>query len=822
MPLDIEKLKTILRKDDVDAVVKFFAGASESDRRAVAPRAVEWCRFLEAHWHARFNKKVAAEVEAKGSIADWHELAPTAFAAALACGDINAIKAVADGYGLMYLEAEPLQSILSDRRPPWVGKFVEQLCEHDLRRWGGNWRRIRSLVRPGLCRPPLHDNYILAALNGIWPRWEQGKPRPKLTDLLLQERDWLENDFWRLFEIDGNGEVSLANHDKYCKEEMGWAQALVELSRRGILSRDRLLDASLSALSRDFIQFRSSWFSRFHELLEPTATERAARLDAYLRLIGSSIPPTVAFADSALVIIDKNNPIPAKKLIDHLQPALHARGKAVVKDALKLLDAAAKREPAARNKISLAALPALLNEATDVQKAALDLLVAHADKNDPTLRSKIEEHSAAIAASLRPRLAQWLGKAVAKSATSIPETAKIHKQLSRIDPSRAIEPVTNLDDLIHLASAVLEDPANPIDIERLLDAVSRLCDQRPNDFLARTGPLRKRALQKRGDEGPSSWLGDKPLERMLAMFIQTWIDGADRFNEIAEALGRIGNEQGFIFRCFTIIGRRVASGRTMPLLSAPTHLGGWIEPRVLVERWLVWQKAGLDPDPHEQILALLRIAPEARDKALSAAKKLSGESGDAVRFALGQKQNTGKNAGLWLAAWRSRQPYGDLPEFEAKHPRLGPDAGVAAQYTWTAGSEHKSAGNYKWITLEFELRMTIPLPPKVDEALLPILFHQPGDFSDNGARNLIRYAAHLGWRIANPSSLAPANNSKSPPSGLMLMTATTPPTLNRSAILTPNSTPSPASHSLSASPPKTAPFAASPRTRSLPQSQNRA
>src|SRR6185369_10369307 len=118
--------------------------------------------------------------------------------------------------------------------------------------------------------------------------------------------------------------------------------------------------------------------------------------------------------------------------------------------------------------------------------------------------------------------------------------------------------------------------------------------------------------------------------------------------------------------------------------------GGWIDPHALIKRLLVWQKAGVDPDIHEQVLALLRLAPENRNTALTAAKKLEGESGQAVRYVLGANEKIGKSAPLWLAACRSRQPHGDLPEFEAKHPKLGPDARVAAKYTWGANAEfHK-------------------------------------------------------------------------------------------------------------------------------------
>ncbi|HXI51454.1 MAG TPA: DUF6493 family protein, partial [Candidatus Saccharimonadales bacterium] len=248
MTLPIEKLQKILRRGDVREVCKFFEGAPESERKAVASTVVDWCKLLALNWRGQYNKKAAAEIEKLGPIKDWYELMPAAHAAALASATLAQINSL-ERQG--FVPPEATVAILADRRPIWIDDYAELLCEGELRTFGGNWKQTRALVRADLCRPPKHENYVLEALNCIWPRYEKGKEQPRLVDLLLKERDWLENDFWRLFEVDGNGEVSLANCEKYGKKSKEtWTEALVELSRQGVLSRDRLLDASLEALSR--------------------------------------------------------------------------------------------------------------------------------------------------------------------------------------------------------------------------------------------------------------------------------------------------------------------------------------------------------------------------------------------------------------------------------------------------------------------------------------------------------------------------------------------------------------------------------------------
>jgi hypothetical protein len=181
----------------------------------------------------------------------------------------------------------------------------------------------------------------------------------------------------------------------------------------------------------------------------------------------------------------------------------------------------------------------------------------------------------------------------------------------------------------------------------------------------------------------------------------------------------------------------------LPLLSAPTHIGGWIEPKALVERWVAWQKSKARMDSLEQVLALLRMAPERRREVLPTARTIDGEPGRALRFALGEDQKTGKETALWLAAWRSRQPYGDVPEFEAKHPRLGPDAGVGARYVWAATGERREYGDVAWTNLNLSLEIKPACPKKIAGDLLPVLFHGFWQTSEEGEQHLMRWAAHL-------------------------------------------------------------------------------
>src|SRR5262249_17472732 len=78
-------------------------------------------------------------------------------------------------------------------------------------------------------------------------------------------------------------------------------------------------------------------------------------------------------------------------------------------------------------------------------------------------------------------------------------------------------------------------------------------------------------------------------------------------------------------------------------LSALAHAGHWIDPAALVQRSLM-AASGESPatlGPSDQVLALLRLAPDGREPTLRAANVIPDEWGCALRYALGGDEPVG-------------------------------------------------------------------------------------------------------------------------------------------------------------------------------------
>lgn len=719
-----EAVEAAIDAGDVDGCVALFADATEAQRAAVAKRAAARLRALTA----RPPRRLPPELEGASLEKVLHRFAPpdpelvsAAQVAVLASASFRMLKR----FGAQALpDPEPAYAVLAARRPPWIREWAGLALDQQDRRIGRRlWTAVRRLVREGLCARPTGVGYVQAMIAAL--PMQVHHAQHTLREVLLDDPGLLEDEVWSLFQVEPTkGALTVLSDTECGNPAFCWKSALIALAQEGKLARRRLLDGSLDVLERDDPEAWSRWFVHLHEALEPSPEERAESAQRYLGLLGSRNPSTVTFAVRALGAWGAASALDPARVLERLASALQARAKGTVKAALALLDQTARRAPALGRRAALLAAEALVHESPDVQSRALDLLEQRGDRTDGELTALLWERSEAVAPSQRARLDAWFarnrpgtGQAHAEAADDldalqarvaaldhrlsecagvfcaleiarqgggpIPAAVRGALDVPRLDPARRIEPVNDLDTLLDLFSAMLESPNSPDDVERLLDGVSRLCDQRPDDFEARTASLRARAESPRPVIG---WL----LASTLQGLALSWVTGVACAIEHAD---HYGNLLGLLARRVRAIACRAARRAPQALLSAPTHADGWIDPRELAARRRRAPRASYDLA--DETLALLRLAPEHRSEALAEARGIEGEFGAALRCALGGAGETvGPTAELWVAAARARAPEQDDADVEQRHPDLGPDAGRAAAYTLLNKKPSRSWNKY--------------------------------------------------------------------------------------------------------------------------------
>lgn len=273
---------------------------------------------------------------------------------------------------------DEVYAVLHSRGRP----FFETVARGLLRSEGpfGSWPLVRKAVREAFIEPPEGDEYLLGVVFGIVKPREHNDVASAYRGL-LEDPALLGREVWQLFEIDAGSELANSNTwepndpDRalggFTRGDNRWLYALTRLAGEGRLDRERLLDASLDALMRDFRASTVGWYAKLHEELEPTRTERLARLDRYLSLITSPAPSVVKAGLATLKSVEDAVP-PAE--FARVAPTVFAqRQKNLAMETLSLVARLCKANPEARPPLLEAAAHALAHERADVQERALKL-----------------------------------------------------------------------------------------------------------------------------------------------------------------------------------------------------------------------------------------------------------------------------------------------------------------------------------------------------------------------------------------------------------------------------------------------------------------
>lgn len=521
-------------------------------------------------------------------------------------------------------------------RPRWLVGLVDRELRATATSYWSQQRfvRVRLLERLGLVDLDADDTYVLAMVSGLGP----GK-----ADTLRADPDLVDRAVWRFFEVEGGGEVSLTNVDRFGGDE--WRRTFVELTSDGTLDRGRVLTGCLEALGRDFAAYRASWFSATYLALEPTVEETAGAQDELRRLLGAAVPATVAFALKQLTRVQKSGLLETEPTLDALPPATLVKAKGTAAAALALARASRAEHPGAVGKVARSALG---HPHPDVQRAAAALL-ADLGEGDAVR---------AAADDLTPSVRQELG--LRTDASPAPD-ALCEQDLPPLPP-----PVSG-DDLAERLAALLEDAS---DVGELEAVVAGLVARGTEGVFQ---PLRKRARAVVA-RGPRTMVGDAWLPGQVARLV---------LDVLGEPVPPADPEH----HAARFVARRISEVRTStaPLLATPDLPGGWVSAAALVER--LQGQEGSGPRHHDLVAALLRLHPDGREDALRAAGTLPA----AVRFALDGVQpprqllRSGREgpAAWWLAAERSRASYDD-----GEAPRL---SGDTTTHTWQEdGRERRS------------------------------------------------------------------------------------------------------------------------------------
>ncbi|TRX58848.1 hypothetical protein FNH22_13315 [Fulvivirga sp. M361] len=576
------------------------------------------------NWETRDQTKIA--------------LRPKCFIGCLALWSYSDIKKL-DWTAYWSIKEPAVFRAIKKLRLNWIPQYFDHILDQNFRAYD----HVRKYYTEGVIPKPTSDNYIVGLISiPERLRFNDRDNTNNLYHFLVENNDVLSEDFWRIFQVQGTGDANMSSIEKYGGPPY-WDKTIEKLITNGKLNRQEILEKTFDPLKNEWIQFRSGWFSRFHEFLNPTLSERKSLEDQYLSLLSNAIGPTKSFALKALHLLSKNNLLDPQKYLDQVDHVLISDKKGVVNMAISILEKIVKNDASFSPLVIQKIIRGLLLSDVDVQKKICNLL-GKMPGYDSIICDELKQYKECVLPSLKIDFAKWIETDHSIS----PDPGE--EDIQSVEAFReTIEPILDAQELSYHITRTLESPSNIADIEQIYQSAF-LIKEFPVELLK---PIEKRIIHWYNlSDGFSFTRG------YLAGFLLSWINDFNYDIEYEAKYESFKMSRIFLFQKARLnqylqIKR---NGKDYNPLSIPDIKPYFIDANTFVDRVADNQKANQAIDEHDLIQAIVRLDMNSEfDK--QKLSIVSGEIRNIVEFMFLQgNYKPDKFPFAWLAAARTLSP----------------------------------------------------------------------------------------------------------------------------------------------------------------------
>jgi hypothetical protein len=731
-----EHLSYIVSTTASNKIIPFLKSLKPEERKVLEPEVKKLAKY-----YSEIVSEDNRTYRSRGNAEHWATLAPALFV----CYDRKAFEKSWSA-GSHILREDVIYTLLDWYQPVWFSDYINGLANRD--RIGISYPFLMDLADKGYVQPsPDLIAKILPYANTVIK-----KAGPIFSLAPLEERPiTLDEHIWYVFNYE-----SPINSAKWtgnpAHKHLSWMEILKRYADAGRISRERLLKESLAASARNFNKILSGWFADLFTYLQPTDEELSAMQSDLIAALSAAQSKSVA---NALTYLKKLSKLPSFDTPAFLQYApvlLSSSTKSVQTATLGILQKLARTDKQQRPAICEAIASAFISTDNATQTRAAELIVAYGDEKSATLAAAITAIESSLLAGPKLLLRAWLP---GSAEISLPEL-DMPADTSILQTETKIMLPEDPEALIFLMSQAMENNA-PHHFEQLLSGVLQHHTQISATHVLQMEPAFQRAFKVMADglTGNAGLLDD-----LLAVFLveygfvleDMYPDEAAGFrkqydkhvpksrekiiewsrNKLRVALAKGWTVRNDLSGTYEVYRQLVLTAiqqlhqqQYLPLLSMPTHVGGWITPLVLVERLLNYQAAGVVPGAIDMQVAIARVAFENTADAIAAAEQLTGEYKSLMKFLLDKHampEGPFDSPALWMMAGLAKSPETVYDAFSTFPYSTVTRAYLTGQFEWkTIPEKYLAYGNYNQETQDYDryddwhimLRIAFPVSPNV-------------------------------------------------------------------------------------------------------------
>ncbi|MFB6941165.1 DUF6493 family protein [Streptomyces sp. NPDC060286] len=518
--------------------------------------------------------------------------------------------------------------VLADRDPAWLGDVAHRLAARPATA-ETTYELIDELVKVAQCPVPTTDGFVRGWAETVSTvRWRRRGTRALIDRLRADPH--LTVLVPRLFELtELPPQVTWYEQpDDPCH----WPQTLAVLADEGLLERRGLVDSCVTRLLRGGKPGGLRFFLTVLRRLALTEREETERTADWIAMAADGISTVAGHAQGVLARLNERGELPVRVLADVSGSVLFRSEKKLVRAQLVLIGKVLRSDPSTAGELLPVVADAFGHEDIDIQERSLKLVARHLPAVADPVREEIALSASLLGPAHRTAAAEVFGDLLDERSAAEP----YEEVLPPVPAPQRLEPApTTLPELVGEVVVLARSASQEsIAFERALDGLVR---HARTDREALADALRE-ALAGRW------WLGDEPQSRVeRRLRSEAGIELV-----VAALLGRVPAQAvhdgraawtgtgtcvhaaltGVMKARLWEAADAVLSGTAPFLLAFPTWHTGSIDPAVLVERLLTYQRLGIRPGEADFAQALLRVRRSGQHEAAAAAALLGTPEGD--------------------------------------------------------------------------------------------------------------------------------------------------------------------------------------------------
>lgn len=522
-----------------------------------------------------------------------------------------------------------LENIIPWYTPKWYGDLINEQMP-----WELNYEKMMSLYKKGLFVPS-HELILARLPNAIVESKRENNRNRSLykPEVLYKHKETLDEHIWFLFEEESgvNSYYNYLHLENYKGGNDIWIDTITNLIGENRLNRKRVLIATIYSSTKGFNKTLSGWFFDLLIKLNPSQDEVLNLQDEFFVAINSPHSKVINTVLKYFKLVASHKKFKYKVFTENTSILLNSETKSVVNSTLMILDKIAKTHKTFSVSICEKAAEGLINVDEKIQLRAAKIIKKYGDSKKQELLDEVNLYSDSLFHSSREILKEYISTSdeVEEEIYDVEETEILSKETE-------LPKLESLDDLIFFVSQSI-DNNEVYHIDLLLSYLPKLYPLLNKGNVAKLEPIFKRSFDLSMNFDWNSRIGN--LESEAAYYINDFAEilmkeypselasfkkfksqkikkfKEDRYysSHYKERLKQIENQPipDYIYQVhhFLFVKSKslIKKGLALELLSTPTHAPCWIDPKVLVDRIISYEKANEKINPYDFQIAVGRL-----------------------------------------------------------------------------------------------------------------------------------------------------------------------------------------------------------------------